>query len=67
MRKKNRNLFRVCWMMEKIGKVGYVPVWDERLHDVGKRKALRYLRENLALAFGVASGVASSPTRQGYC
>lgn len=54
-------------MMEKIGKVGYVPVWDERLHDVGKRKALRYLRENLALAFGVASGVASSPTRQGYC
>lgn len=63
MRKKNRNLFRVCWMMEKIGKVGYVPVWDERL----QRKALRYLREYLALAFGVASGVASSPTRQGYC
>ncbi|KAL8199631.1 hypothetical protein R6Q57_013199 [Mikania cordata] len=48
-------------LMEKISKLGYVPVWDQMLHDVGKREkteALWYHSEKLALAFGLVVDVA---------
>ena len=50
-------------LMEEIVKLGYVPVWDEMLHEVGeeeKRKALWSHSEKLAVAFGIISG-ASPP------
>ncbi|KAM6544850.1 hypothetical protein CsatB_025586 [Cannabis sativa] len=46
-------------LMEEIEKFGYVPVWDEMLHEVGeeeKRKSLWSHSEKLALAFGIISG-----------
>ncbi|KAL8255459.1 hypothetical protein R6Q59_030536 [Mikania micrantha] len=48
-------------LMEKISKLGYVPVWDQMLHDVGKGEkieALWYHSEKLALAFGLVADVA---------
>ncbi|ONI26822.1 hypothetical protein PRUPE_1G048200 [Prunus persica] len=48
-------------LMEEIGKLGYVPVWDEILHEVGeweKKEALWYHSEKLAVAFAVVSGAA---------
>ncbi|KAK4264115.1 hypothetical protein QN277_029449 [Acacia crassicarpa] len=48
-------------LMEEITKLGYVPVWDEMLHNVGeenKKKALWCHSEKLAVAFGVLSGSA---------
>ncbi|XP_015580338.2 putative pentatricopeptide repeat-containing protein At5g52630 [Ricinus communis] len=52
---------KLAELMEDIEKLGYVPVLDEMLHEVGekeKREALRYHSEKLALAFGVVSGAA---------
>ncbi|PON38168.1 DYW domain containing protein [Parasponia andersonii] len=54
---------KLAELMEEIEKLGYVPVWDEMLHEVGeeeKRKALWSHSEKLALAFGIISG-ASPP------
>ncbi|XP_021800137.1 pentatricopeptide repeat-containing protein At4g33170-like [Prunus avium] len=48
-------------LMELIEKLGYVPVWDEMLHEVGeweKKEALWYHSEKLAVAFAVVSGAA---------
>ncbi|PSR95072.1 Pentatricopeptide repeat-containing protein [Actinidia chinensis var. chinensis] len=48
-------------LMEKIEKLGYVPRWDEVLHEVGeseKREVLMYHSEKLAVAFGLMSGAA---------
>ncbi|KAI4313638.1 hypothetical protein L6164_026597 [Bauhinia variegata] len=45
-------------LMEEIEKLGYVPSWDEMLHNVGKvekKEALWYHSEKLAVAFGVLS------------
>lgn len=50
-------------LMEEIGRLGYVPCWDEVLHEVGedeKREALMYHSEKLALAFGLISRAAPS-------
>ncbi|XP_060672042.1 pentatricopeptide repeat-containing protein At4g33170 [Ziziphus jujuba] len=52
---------KLAELMEEIEKLGYIPVWDEMLHEVGeqeKREALRYHSEKLAVAFGVVSGAA---------
>lgn len=46
-------------LMEECDKLGYVPVWEEMLHNVGereKKEALWYHSEKLALAFGLVSG-----------
>lgn len=46
-------------LMGDIEKLGYVPVWEELLHNVGEEKrkeALWYHSEKLAVAFGVLSG-----------
>ncbi|XP_050900173.1 pentatricopeptide repeat-containing protein At4g33170 [Lathyrus oleraceus] len=46
-------------LMGDIEKLGYVPVWDELLHNVGEEKskeALWYHSEKLAVAFGVLCG-----------
>lgn len=48
-------------LMGEITKLGYVPVWDEMLHNVGeenKKKGLWGHSEKLAVAFGVLSGSA---------
>lgn len=48
-------------MKKEIEKLGYVPVWNQMLHEVGeqeKREALWYHSEKLALAFAVVSGAA---------
>lgn len=48
-------------LIREIEKLGYVPIWDEMLHEVGekeKKEALWYHSEKLALAFGVVAGVA---------
>ncbi|KAK9288245.1 hypothetical protein L1049_016695 [Liquidambar formosana] len=50
---------KLAELMEKIEKLGYVPVWDEMLHEVGegdKREVLWHHSEKLAVAFGVVSG-----------
>lgn len=44
-------------LMEKIGSLGYVPVWDN-IFDAEKKDRLWYHSEKLALAFGVLSGAA---------
>lgn len=52
---------KLAELMEKITKLGYEPVWDEMLHEVGKgekREALWYHSEKLAVAFGLVSGAA---------
>ncbi|KVI07223.1 Pentatricopeptide repeat-containing protein [Cynara cardunculus var. scolymus] len=52
---------KLAELMEKISKLGYVPVWDEMLHEVGKgekREALWHHSEKLAVAFGLVSGAA---------
>nr|XP_043614361.1 putative pentatricopeptide repeat-containing protein At5g52630 [Erigeron canadensis]XP_043614362.1 putative pentatricopeptide repeat-containing protein At5g52630 [Erigeron canadensis] len=48
-------------LMAKIQQLGYVPIWDQMLHDVGnveKIEALWYHSEKLALAFGLVADVA---------
>lgn len=48
-------------LKEEVTKLGYVPVWDEMLHNVGeenKKEALWHHSEKLAIAFGVLSGCA---------
>ena len=48
-------------LMGEIEKLGYVPVWDELLHNVEEEKrkeALWYHSEKLAVAFGVLCGSA---------
>lgn len=48
-------------LREEITKLGYVPVWDEMLHNVeeeNKEKSLWCHSEKLAVAFGVLSGSA---------
>ncbi|XP_057958802.1 putative pentatricopeptide repeat-containing protein At5g52630 [Malania oleifera] len=52
---------KLAELMGEIEKLGYVPIWDELLHEVEegqKREALWYHSEKLAVAFGVVSGVA---------
>ncbi|KAK7399888.1 hypothetical protein VNO78_11082 [Psophocarpus tetragonolobus] len=52
---------KLAELMEDIEKLGYTPVWDEVLHNVGeekKKKALWYHSEKLAVAFGVLCGSA---------
>ncbi|CAK9172904.1 unnamed protein product, partial [Ilex paraguariensis] len=52
---------KLAELMEEIEKLGYVPVWDEILHEVKepeKREALWYHSEKLALTYGVLSGAA---------
>ncbi|XWS13916.1 hypothetical protein CRYUN_Cryun36dG0079800 [Craigia yunnanensis] len=52
---------KLAELMKEIEKLGYKPVWDEMLHEVGnseKREALWYHSEKLALAYGVVSGAA---------
>lgn len=54
---------KICELMEEIEKLGYVPVWDEMLHqvpEVQKKEALRYHSEKLALAFGVVMSEAAA-------
>ncbi|KAI8014051.1 Pentatricopeptide repeat-containing protein [Camellia lanceoleosa] len=48
-------------LIEEIEKLGYVPCWDEVLHEMGeseKREALMFHSEKLAVAFGLVSGAA---------
>lgn len=50
---------KLAELMGDIGKLGYVPVWDELLHNVGEEKrkeSLWYHSEKLAVAFGVLCG-----------
>lgn len=50
---------KLAELMGDIEKLGYVPVWDEVLHNVGEEKrkeALWYHSEKLAVAFGVLCG-----------
>ncbi|KAF8394232.1 hypothetical protein HHK36_020439 [Tetracentron sinense] len=50
---------KLAELMEEIGKLGYVQVSDEMLHEVEageKKEALWYHSEKLAVAFGVLSG-----------
>ncbi|KAK7320020.1 hypothetical protein RJT34_04749 [Clitoria ternatea] len=50
---------KLAELMGDIEKLGYVPVWDEMLHNVGEEKrkeALWYHSEKLAVAFGVLCG-----------
>nr|GMD65619.1 putative pentatricopeptide repeat-containing protein At5g52630 [Ipomoea batatas] len=50
---------KLAELMEAIERLGYVPVWNEMLHEVDekqKREALWYHSEKLALAFGLLSG-----------
>ncbi|KAK7359517.1 hypothetical protein VNO77_01478 [Canavalia gladiata] len=52
---------KLAELMEDIEKLGYVPVWDVLLHNVGEEKrkeALWYHSEKLAVAFGVLCGSA---------
>ncbi|XVF28527.1 hypothetical protein REPUB_Repub15cG0037300 [Reevesia pubescens] len=52
---------KLAELMEEVEKLGYKPVWDEMLHEVGKgekREALWYHSEKLALAYGIVSGAA---------
>lgn len=52
---------KLAELMEEIGKLGYVPVWKEILHEVGeeeKKEVLWHHSEKLALAFGLMSGAA---------
>ncbi|XP_007035253.2 PREDICTED: putative pentatricopeptide repeat-containing protein At5g52630 [Theobroma cacao] len=52
---------KLAELMEEIEKLGYKPVWDEMLHEVGKgekREALWYHSEKLALAYGIVSDAA---------
>ncbi|CAJ1938911.1 unnamed protein product [Sphenostylis stenocarpa] len=53
---------KLAELMGDIEKLGYVPVWDEVLHNVGeeekRREALWYHSEKLAVAFGVLCGSA---------
>ncbi|KAL3649693.1 hypothetical protein CASFOL_006096 [Castilleja foliolosa] len=47
-------------LMGEIEKLGYVPMWDETLHEVEekeKMELLLYHSEKLAVAFGLLSGV----------
>ncbi|XP_031095191.1 pentatricopeptide repeat-containing protein At2g22070-like [Ipomoea triloba] len=49
---------KLAKLMEEIERLGYVPVWNEMLHEVDekqKRKVLLYHSEKLALAFGLLS------------
>nr|GEU39689.1 putative pentatricopeptide repeat-containing protein At5g52630 [Tanacetum cinerariifolium] len=48
-------------LKERILKLGYLPVYDQRMHEVGrgeKMEALWYHSEKLALAFGLVVGAA---------
>lgn len=50
---------KLAELMEDIEKLGYVPIWDESLHNVGEEKrkeALWYHSEKLAVAFGLLCG-----------
>ncbi|KAL2343553.1 hypothetical protein Fmac_004838 [Flemingia macrophylla] len=50
---------KLAELMGDIEKLGYVPLWDEVLHNVGEEKrkeALWYHSEKLAVAFGVLCG-----------
>ncbi|MFS7982918.1 putative tetratricopeptide-like helical domain superfamily, DYW domain-containing protein [Helianthus anomalus] len=52
---------KLAELMEKILELGYVPVHNEMLHEVGKEdkiEALWYHSEKLALAFGLVADVA---------
>ncbi|KAI8573974.1 hypothetical protein RHMOL_Rhmol01G0317900 [Rhododendron molle] len=52
---------KLAELIQEIGKLGYVPLWEEMLHEVGEREkqeALMYHSEKLALAFGLVSGAA---------
>ncbi|KAK9931262.1 hypothetical protein M0R45_018546 [Rubus argutus] len=52
---------KLAELMEGIEKLGYVPLQNEMLHEVGeqeKKEALWYHSEKLAVAFGVVSGAA---------
>ncbi|KAE9610561.1 putative tetratricopeptide-like helical domain, DYW domain-containing protein [Lupinus albus] len=52
---------KLAELMGEIEKLGYVPVWDELLHNVGEEKrkeALWFHSEKLAVAFGVLCGSA---------
>lgn len=52
---------KLAELREEIEKLGYVPVWDEMVHDVEeeeKKKLLWSHSEKLAVAFGVVSGAA---------
>ncbi|XP_039071745.1 putative pentatricopeptide repeat-containing protein At5g52630 [Hibiscus syriacus] len=52
---------KLAELMDAIEKLGYRPVWDEMLHEVGegeKKEALRYHSEKLALAYAIVSGAA---------
>lgn len=51
---------KLAELMEEIEKLGYVPIWEEMLHELEKnekRKMLSYHSEKLAVAFGLLSGV----------
>ncbi|KAA8528067.1 hypothetical protein F0562_035064 [Nyssa sinensis] len=60
--KRTEEIFaKLAELMEEIEKLGYVPCWDEVLHEVEegeKREALRHHSEKLAVAFGLVSGAA---------
>ncbi|CAH1446163.1 unnamed protein product [Lactuca virosa] len=58
---QTNEIYRKLWeLMEKIVKLGYVPVWDDMLHEVGKEEKIEALwnhSEKLALAFGLVADV----------
>ncbi|XP_059632305.1 pentatricopeptide repeat-containing protein At4g33170-like [Cornus florida] len=52
---------KLAELMEEIEKLGYVPIWDEVLHEMEeaeKREVLWHHSEKLAVAFGLLSGAA---------
>ncbi|XP_050225687.1 putative pentatricopeptide repeat-containing protein At5g52630 [Mercurialis annua] len=62
MHERNQEIYsKLAELREEIEKLGYMPVLDEMLHEVGKNEkmeALWYHSEKLALAFGMISGAA---------
>lgn len=52
---------KLAELMKEVEKLGYVPIWDEMLHEVNEKEKKEVLwrhSEKLALAFGVLSGAA---------
>ncbi|KAL3828296.1 hypothetical protein ACJIZ3_017098 [Penstemon smallii] len=58
--RKDEIYAKLTYLKEEIEKLGYVPNWDEMLHELEEKEKgdmLWYHSEKLALAFGLLSGV----------
>ncbi|KAL2463186.1 Pentatricopeptide repeat-containing protein [Forsythia ovata] len=58
--RSNQIYAKLTELMEEIEKLGYVPIWNQMLHELeknDKREMLWYHSEKLAVAFGLLSGV----------